>query len=149
MIYARVIVNISHENLDKTYEYAVPKEWETYAVVGAQVFIPFGAGNRQIKGFILQLSDTPEFDPARIKSICSVITTGTVIEGHFIKLAAWIREQYGGTMNDALRAVLTVKKTVKEQEKKFIHLAVERQKLFSYMEECERKHYKARLLLQT
>ena len=149
MIYARVIVNISHENLDKTYEYAVPKEWESYAVVGAQVLIPFGAGNRKIEGFILQLSDTPEFDPERIKSICSVITTGTVIEGHFIKLAAWIREQYGGTMNDALRAVLTVKKTVKEQEKKFIHLAVERQKLFSYMEECERKHYKARLRLLT
>lgn len=149
MIYARVIVNISHENLDKTYEYAVPKEWETYAVVGAQVLIPFGVGNRQIKGFILQLSDTPEFDPEKIKPICSVIMTGTVMEGHFIKLAAWMREQYGGTMNDALRAVLIVKKTVKEQEKKFIHLAVEFSKLFSYMDECKRKHYKARLRLLT
>ena len=149
MIYASVIVNISHENLDKTYEYAVPAEWEANAVVGAQVLIPFGAGNRQIKGFILQLSDTPEFDPARIKPICSVITDGTVVEGQFIKLAAWIRQQYGGTMNDALRAVLPVKKTVKEQEKKFIHLAVERQKLFTYMEECEKKHYKARLRLLT
>lgn len=149
MIYASVIVNISHENLDKTYEYAIPKEWEADAVIGAQVLIPFGAGNRQIKGFILGLSDEPEFDPAKIKPICRVITEGMVLESHFIKLAAWIREQYGSTMNDALRAVLPVKKVVKEQEKKYIHLAVERQKLFLYMEECERKHYKARLRLLT
>ena len=147
MKYAKVIVNISHENLDKTYEYSIPEEWEPYAVLGAQVLIPFGVGNRQREGFILELTDTPEYAPEKIKPILQVKTNATVLESHFIQLAGWIREQYGATLNDALRAVLPVKASVKEQEKKYIHLAVDRSKLFTYMEECERKNYKARLRL--
>lgn len=147
MKYAKIIVNISHENLDKTYEYAIPEEWETYAVIGAQVLIPFGARNRQIKGFILGITSNPEFPPERIKSIIKVIMDGTVIEGHFIQLAAWIRTQYGSTMNDALRTVLPVKKTVKEQKEQYLHRIIDREQLFEYMEECERKHYTARYRL--
>ncbi|MDE7424203.1 MAG: primosomal protein N' [Lachnospiraceae bacterium] len=147
MKYAKIIVNISHENLDKTYEYAIPEEWETYAVIGAQVLIPFGARNRQIKGFILGITRKPEFPPERIKSIIKVIMDGTVIEGHFIQLAAWMRTQYGSTMNDALRTVLPVKKTVKEQKEQYLHRIIDRERLFEYMEECERKHYTARYRL--
>lgn len=147
MKYAKIIVNISHENLDKTYEYAIPEEWETYAVIGAQVLIPFGARNRQIKGFILGITSNPEFPPERIKSIIKVIMDGTVIEGHFIQLAAWIRTQYGSTMNDALRTVLPIKKTVKEQKEQYLHRIIDRERLFEYMEECERKHYRARYRL--
>lgn len=147
MNYASVIVDISHENLDRTYTYGIPKEWEPYAVIGAQVLIPFGAGNRQRKGFILGLSDTTEYDTDKIKTITKVITDGTVLESHFIQLAVWMRRQYGGTLNDALRMVLPVKRTIKGKEKIYIHLAVERTKLFSYMEECERKHYTARYRL--
>ena len=147
MKYAKIIVNISHENLDKTYEYAIPEEWETCAVIGAQVLIPFGAGNRQIKGFILDITNHPEFPPERIKNITKVITDGTVIEGEFIRLAAWMRNRYGATMNDALRTVLPVKRTVKEQKKQYIHRIIERERLAEYMEECEKKHYKARYRL--
>lgn len=147
MKYAKVIVNISHENLDKTYEYAIPEEWETYAVIGAQVLIPFGVGNRQIKGFILGITTNPEFPPERIKNIIKVIMDATVIEGQFIQLAAWIRTQYGSTMNDALRTVLPVKKTVKEQKEQYLHRIIDRERLFVYMEECERKHHKARYRL--
>lgn len=147
MSYASVIVNISHENLDKVYEYEIPKEWEASAKIGAQVLIPFGAGNRERKGFILDIAETSEYDPAKIKPLKSILTDGMVLESHFIQLAVWMRQQYGATMNDALRAVLPVKKNMKEREKKFLHLTVSREQLSCYMEECERKHYKARLRL--
>lgn len=147
MSYASVIVNISHENLDKVYEYEIPKEWEASAKIGAQVLIPFGAGNRERKGFILDISENPEYDSEKIKPLKSILTDGMVLESHFIELAAWIRQQYGSTMNDALRAVLPVKRNMKKREKKFLHLAVSRDRLSCYMEECERKHYKARLRL--
>ena len=121
MKYASVIVNISHENLDKVYEYAVPKEWEPYVQIGTQVLIPFGAGNRQIKGFVLGLSATSEFDPVKIKPISSVMMDGMILESHFIQLAVWMRERYGSTMNDALRVVLPVKKKVREKQKKYLY----------------------------
>ena len=147
MKYASVIVNISHENLDKVYDYAIPKEWEAQAQIGAQVLIPFGKGNREIKGFILALSDQSQFDPEKVKSIREVITEGFQLEGHLIRLAVWIREQYGGTMNDALRTVLPVKRKVKEKQTKYLHLQVGRDRLSRFMEECERKHWNARLRL--
>lgn len=145
MKYASVIVNISHENLDKVYEYAVPKEWEPYVQIGTQVLIPFGAGNRQIKGFVLGLSATSEFDPAKIKPISSVMMDGMILESHFIQLAVWMRERYGSTMNDALRVVLPVKKKVREKQKKYLHLAVDLERLTLFIEKCERKSNKARL----
>lgn len=147
MLYADIIVNISHENLDKTYEYAIPEEWEQEAVIGAQVHIPFGAGNRLLKGFIVGLSDIPKYEPAKIKAIHEVIKNGVIVESHFIRLAYWIKENYGATMNDALRTVLPIKQTVKRQEKKYIQLAVEKEEAEKALELFIRKKYKARVRL--
>ena len=51
--YADIIVDISHENLDKTYQYAVPERLMEVIEIGALVKIPFGKGNRLIKGYVL------------------------------------------------------------------------------------------------
>lgn len=145
MQYAKVIVNISHENIDKIYEYAIPKEWQQEAVIGTQVIIPFGVGNRQIKGFIIGITDTPEYDPKKIKAIISVCRDAVILESHFIKLAYWIKENYGATMNDALHVVLPIKKTVKEKEKRTITLVLEEKKALELLAYFQRKNQKARV----
>lgn len=147
MSYARVIVNISHENLDKFYEYEIPKEWEETIQVGSQVLIPFGAGNKLIKGFVLGITEGSQFDPAKIKPLKEVLQDGMVLESQFIQLAAWIRNRYGATMNDALRAVLPVKRKMKEKEVRYLHLQASMERMERFRAECERKKYKARLLL--
>ncbi len=147
MSYARVIVNISHENLDKFYEYEIPKEWEETIQVGSQVLIPFGAGNKLIKGFVLGITEGSQFDPAKIKPLKEVLQDGMVLESQFIQLAAWIRNRYGATMNDALRTVLPVKRKMKEKEVRYLHLQASMERMERFRAECERKKYKARLLL--
>ncbi|MCR4802705.1 MAG: primosomal protein N' [Lachnospiraceae bacterium] len=147
MSYARVIVNISHENLDKFYEYEIPKEWEETIQVGSQVLIPFGAGNKLIKGFVLGITEGSQFDPAKIKPLKEVLQDGMVLESQFIQLASWIRNRYGATMNDALRAVLPVKRKMKEKEVRYLHLQASMERMERFRAECERKKYKARLLL--
>ena len=47
MLYADVIVDISHENLDRTYQYRIPEHLEAEAVIGSPVCISFG--NRLLK----------------------------------------------------------------------------------------------------
>ena len=54
-MYADIIVDISSENLDKTYQYRIPEELAGRAVVGAPVIIPFGRGTRTIRGYIVGL----------------------------------------------------------------------------------------------
>ena len=58
--YANVIVDISLEKLDKTFQYKIPEEWQETLHVGMQVKIPFG--NRTITGYVLELTDVPEYD---------------------------------------------------------------------------------------
>jgi primosomal protein N' (replication factor Y) len=46
--YADIIIDISNENLDKTYQYSIPKELERQAVIGALAVVSFGRGSRKI-----------------------------------------------------------------------------------------------------
>ena len=114
MLFADVIIDISHENLDRTYQYLIPEELETQAVIGAPVEIPFGAGNRSVKGYLVGLSKEPKIDISRLKPLKAIEKNGLVIESRMIALAARMREMFGGTMNDALRTVMPVKRSVNQ-----------------------------------
>ena len=50
-MYAKVIVDITHEKLDKIFEYHIPAELEERLHAGVEVVVPFGKGNREIKGY--------------------------------------------------------------------------------------------------
>ena len=45
-MYAKVIVDITHEKLDKIFEYRIPAELEERLHAGVEVVVPFGKGNR-------------------------------------------------------------------------------------------------------
>ena len=62
MIYADVIVDISHEKVDRSFQYRVPEELEKEIRVGMVVKIPFGNGNHERKGYVIGLSGQPKFD---------------------------------------------------------------------------------------
>lgn len=148
MIYADIIVDISHENLDKSYQYAVPPFLEDKALVGALAVIPFGKGNREINGYIVGLSEKLKCPPDKIKEILKITENAVRIESHLIQLAGWIRENYGATMNDALKTVIPIKNTVRKKEKRYLILKKTKEEAKEFLEECRRLHYtaKARLL---
>lgn len=147
MLFADIIVDISHENLDKTYQYAVPEQCREEARIGALAEIPFGKGNNKRKGYIVGLSTEPNFPVERIKPIYGIVKGSLVIESQLIALAYWIKDNYGATMNDALRTVIPIKKSVKVKEKRYIHLVLEKEQAKEKLEECLRKHYTARARL--
>lgn len=148
MRYADVIVDISHENLDKTYQYRIPDSLQRIVQIGTPVYITFGNGNRRIQGYVVGLSDIPKLAEERIKCIDEIIPQGVVLESRMIALAWWMKENFGGTMNDALRTVLSVKKSVRPVEHKEIALAVDRTTAEKLLAEYAKKHYvaKARLV---
>lgn len=145
--YADIIIDISNENLDKTYQYAIPEEYVLQAAIGALVVVPFGKGNRFINGYIVGLSTEPKIDAERIKPISKVVTEAPAIESHLIYLAYWIKETFGGTMNDSLKTVIPVRKAVKIKEQKSIQLAVDKEKANQLYFEYQRKNNAARLRL--
>lgn len=146
-MYANIIVNISHENLDKSFQYIVPKRLEEIIHVGDQVSIPFGKGNRLINGYVLMLTEKLEFDPNKQKEIVDIITDSSLVEGKLIKLAYWMKEEYGSTMINALKTVLPVKKNVKPKEQKTVVLKIGREEGFDRLREYKQKHQTARFRL--
>lgn len=116
--YADIIIDISHEAIDKTFQYKIPEEFLSRAVVGAQALVPFGMGNRHRKGYIIGISDKTEYDVDRIKEIIDIPDKALQIEGKLIKLAVWMKDTYGSTMNHALQTVMPVKEKIRDTAQK-------------------------------
>lgn len=103
MTYADIIVDISHEKLDKSFQYLVPQQLEEQIQVGMVVQIPFGRGNHVRKGYVVGLSSKLKVDGSCIKSIVSIENDQETIESRLIALAGWMKEHYGSTMIQALK----------------------------------------------
>ncbi|MGN1084723.1 MAG: DEAD/DEAH box helicase, partial [Lachnospiraceae bacterium] len=147
MRYADVIVDISLEKLDKTYQYAIPDSLLAKAVIGAKVEVPFGGGNRRVEGYIIDTSETPVFDPARTKEIASVVQGAVSLERRFIALAYWMKEHFGGTMNEALKTVLPVKQAVREVKKRTLVLTADEARFTEYYNTAVKREFQARVRL--
>ena len=147
MRYADVIVDISLEKLDKTYQYAIPEHLQDAVAVGTKVEVPFGGGNRKLDGYVMELSDTPVFDPERTKEILAVVTGAVSLEHRSIRLAYWMKEHFGGTMNEALKTVLPVKQEVRNIKKRTLVLTRDEEQLEGYYALAAKRKYEARLRL--
>ena len=143
-LYADIIVDISQEKLDKTFQYLVPEEMESQIEEGKKVRIPFGKGGREITGYVVGLSLEPKIEADRIKPILAVEEQGMEIESRLISLAAWIARNYGSTMNQALKTVLPVKEKAAARERRYICLKADPRACDSLLNEYVRKHYRAK-----
>ena len=110
--YADIIIDISHEGVDKTFEYKIPEELSEQVQVGSVVKVPFGQGNRTRQGYVIAVKDSSKWDPDKMKSILQIDEKAVMVEGKLIRLAEWMRGTYGGTMIAALRTVMPVKEKV-------------------------------------
>lgn len=145
--YANIIIDISHESVDRTFQYIIPERLTDSIRVGQQVYIPFGQGNRQRKGYVVGLTDRAEIDVNKLKEIAGIVQGSVNAESQLIWLAWWMKEQYGSTMNQALKTVLPVKQKIKEAPKRQIRCLLDADGLDTAIEETGRKNYKARLRL--
>ena len=101
-MYADIIVDISHEKVDRPFQYLVPERLREKLEEGMCVLIPFGRGNKLVKGYVIELTEECKFDPLKIKVIHSMAQDHMGVESRMIRLAAWIRKNYGSTMIQAL-----------------------------------------------
>lgn len=143
-MYANVIIDISHEKVDKPFQYKVPDKLVGKIDIGSPVVIPFGRGNTTRKGFVIELTDEPNWDPDKIKEIIDVSDEVVSAQDISMKLAAWMKRHYGSTMIAALRTVLPAAKKQNRQVHKYISLRMDLRQARDLYNECVRKKQKAR-----
>ncbi len=144
MIYADVIIDISHEKVDRDFQYRIPPEIEQEINPGVVVTVPFGKGNTLRKGYVIGVTGKAKYDTARIKEIQGVSTDDETTESRLIALAAWMKETYGSTMIQALKTVLPVKDKVRAKEKRLIFFQGDRNVAEELLTELSGSRFRAR-----
>lgn len=139
MVFANVIVDISHEKLDRPFQYRIPDSLESEVVIGSCVEIPFGKADRRINGYVIEITDTPCMEVSKIKKITNIKKGSLKIESQLIALAWFIKERYGSTMNKALKTVIPIKQSVKNKEKKYLRLKVSKEEALDLYEEYKKR----------
>ena len=94
--------------------------------------------------YVVDLSEKPEIEPERIKPIAGIAAGENSADERMINLAWWIKEQFGGTMNRALKTVIPSAKKVRQAETRTITAAVSREMLISICAEAGKKHHTAK-----
>lgn len=146
-LYADVIINISHEAVDRVFQYKVPLLLRCEISVGMMVEIPFGNGNKKRKGYVVRLSNEPSYDVTKLKEILAIDKEKMQVEGQLISLAYWMRERYGTTMIQCLKTVLPVKDKMAKRESRRVRLSIAQEEATNLLTEYERKHFKAKVRL--
>ena len=147
MEFVNVIVDISHEKLDRIFQYRIPEELQGKISTGMQVQVPFGMGNRTIKGYVTGVTDVPDYPVEKIKPVTGLVDGAVPAESELIALAAWMKEFYGSTMNQALKTVLPVKQEVSSRQEKCIVLAIPREEAEQLLKEVLHKNFRAKARL--
>ena len=147
MIYADIIIDISSDKLDRSFQYRVPERLEQEIKVGMVVSIPFGNASQPRKGYVTGLSREPKIDAEKIKDICEISSGEETTESRLIALAAWMRENYGSTMIQALKTVLPIQEKIKAKEKKYICLDIPEEEGHKLLADLEKTRFRARTRL--
>lgn len=147
MEYVNIIVDISHEKVDRVFQYRVPEDLRDRLQVGMQVEVPFGRGNHPTKGYVVGFTDQPDYPPEKIKELRGVVKGSVKAESQLIALAAWMKERYGSTMNHALKTVLPVRQKTRQKQSRRLVRTIPREEAENILKEYQRKHYRAKARL--
>ncbi len=143
-MYANIIIDIAHEKVDRTFQYLVPPQLEQVIAVGSQVRAPFGSGNANRTGYVLELTDQAEIAPEKIKMLSGIVENSVSVEQHFLALADWMHHQYGSTMIQCLKTVLPVRRHTRTKERRRVRLLLEADDVERQLALYEKKRARAR-----
>ncbi len=103
---AKIAVDKAAFGFDRLFDYAVPAEMEEKAKPGCRVMVPFGAGEKKRQGIICGISENPEGDPKKLKSISFLLDEEPVIGEELTELAKYLAVHTFCPYFEAVKAML-------------------------------------------
>ena len=120
-MYAEVIVDINHVEVDKVFEYSFD---DCKITLGSRVVVPFG--KKTLEGIVIGVKETCRFDVDKIKPILSLLEETPVLTNETLSLMNYVCDTCYVTRAAALRLFLPSemrKGKVKEQFVRYVALA--------------------------
>ncbi len=139
-MFAKVIVDIASSLVDKVFDYSFDEQ-NNYQT-GMRVLVPFG--NRVMEGYIIEISETCNYEASKVKPIIRPLENFPVILPDQLKIAAFMKTKYNIGMCDALRLFLPAEMRsgkVKELEEIELYL-LDKDKATAYLSELRKNSLK-------
>lgn len=105
-MYCSVILRGAVRQTDNLYTYRVPEELRTETFVGSLVNVPFGKGDSQRCGVIVDITDSFEGDEGSVKDIASFISSKPVLNSDQIALIDKISDRFNCTKGDVVELMV-------------------------------------------
>lgn len=102
----QVLVELSSRNVDKTFDYLVPSQFEEAIQIGIRVLVPFGA--QKLEGFVLGIKEINQdtYDSDKLKEILEVIDQEVILNQELLSLGREISEMTLSTLISSYQVML-------------------------------------------
>lgn len=104
-LYAQVIVDISNQDVDRVFTYAVPES--SSVLPGMRVLVPFGR-QKNVEGIVLSLCHETDVPQAALKPIAAVPEKEPILTEEQLALVLWVKKKYHATFADAVKLFIPV-----------------------------------------
>lgn len=145
MKYAKIIVSISHSNIDHIFHYRIPFNLKDKISLGMRVIVPFGKGNRKIEGYVTGFSNEANIENIHIKDIIDICEEYSIISPKRIELAKWMQTKYYTTLSNCIQCIIP--KKVNEKNFACLTLNVDNINIQEDIEKIMKKDTKQRKVL--
>jgi primosomal protein N' (replication factor Y) len=98
-MFAKVVVDVKSSNVDITYTYRIPEEYQDYINIGSRVLVNFGV--REILGYVIAIEEETDYS-GQIKDILDVLDYTKELTLEQVELAKKISEDTKTLMISAL-----------------------------------------------
>jgi len=99
---AEIIINSNVKDLNKTFDYNIPKELENKAKIGSRVFVPFGNSKKAEEGFIFNVKENT---PYKVKDILKILDSAALTKED-IELALYMARRYFCNVSDCAKLMI-------------------------------------------
>lgn len=120
---AEIIINSNAKQLNKTFDYIIPKAMEKQITIGSRVFVPFGRIKKQ-EGFVIHIKENSEFANKEIIEL-----EDSILPEEKIKLAKLMARKYFCNISDCVKLMLppgtstkNIDNRTKEKTANFVYL---------------------------
>lgn len=118
-MFCQVIVDISHGDVDRIFEYSFSEGCEVK--LGSRVLVPFG--RYSVEGFVIGISETSEFPPEKIKPVIRVLEEIPALTEETLALSEFVKRRCYVTRAAALRLFLPVEMRKGRVKERFVRVA--------------------------
>ena len=105
---AEIIIDSSVKNLNRMFDYNIPKDMENNISIGSRVLVPFGRSKKLEEGFVTNIKESTDYE---VKDIAKIeeqpLTTEKIV------LSKWMAKRYFSNISECMKLMLKPGTTTK------------------------------------